>query len=61
MCRVGAKIFQAIYTARGGAMAMQCKEKPRLLHKKQMQALAAELEKTELDNLVEEVCKQAGK
>ena len=31
-----------------------------MLQKKQMQALAAELEKTEAEDLVEEVCKEVG-
>ena len=39
---------------------MQCKEKPRLLCKKQLQALAAELEKMETEDLMEEVCKHVG-
>ena len=34
-------------------MAMQCDEKPRLLQKIQIQALAAELEKAEAEDLVE--------
>ena len=45
---------------RGGAMAMQCEEKPRLLRKIQIQTVAAELEKAEAKNLVEEVCKEVG-
>ena len=40
-------------------MAMQCEEKPRLL-KLEMQTVAAELEKAEAKNLVEEVCKELG-
>ena len=38
-------------------MAMQ---KPRLLRKIQIQALAVELEKAEAEDLVEEVCKEVG-
>ena len=34
-------------------MAMQCDEKPQLLQKIQIQALAAELEKAEAEDLVE--------
>ena len=41
-------------------MAMQCEEKPRLLRKIQIQTVAAELEKAEAKNLVEEVCKEVG-
>ena len=39
-------------------MAMQCEEKPRLLRKIQVQALADELQKAEY--LMEEVCKEVG-
>ena len=39
---------------------MQCDEKPRLLRNIQIQALAAELEKTEAEDLVEKVCKEVG-
>ena len=41
-------------------MAMQCEEKLRMLRKKQLQALAAELVKMETEGLLEEVCKQVG-
>ena len=41
-------------------MAMQCEEKPQLLQKIPIQVLAAELEKTEAEDLVEEVCKEVG-
>ena len=46
---------------RGGAMVMQCDEKPRLLRNIQIQSLAVELEKTEAEDLVEEVCKEVGR
>ena len=52
-------IFHACVLAMA-EMAMHCKEKPRLLCKKQLQALAAELEKMETEDLMEEVCKQVG-
>ena len=39
-------------------MVIQCNEKPRLLPNIQIQALAVELEKTEAEDLVEEVCKE---
>ena len=39
-------------------MAMQCDKKPQLLWKVQMWVLAVELEKTEVEELVEEVCKE---
>ena len=41
-------------------MAMQYDEKPRLLQKIQIQALAAELEKAEAEDLVEELFKEVG-
>ena len=41
-------------------MVMQCTEKLQLLRNIQIQALAAELEKTEVEDLVEEVCKEVG-
>ena len=42
-------------------MVMQCDEKPRLLWNIQIQSLAVELEKTEAEDLVEEVCKEVGR
>ena len=59
MCRVGAKIFHACVLATA-EMAMQCEEKLRMLRKKQLQALAAELVKMETEGLLEEVCKHVG-
>ena len=41
-------------------MVMQCNEKPRLLRNIQIQSLAVELEMTEAEDLVEEVCKEVG-
>ena len=42
-------------------MVLQCDEKPRLLRNIQIQSLAVELEKTEAEDLVEEVCKEVGR
>ena len=42
-------------------MVMQCDEKPQLLRNIQMQSLAVELEETEVEDLVEEVCKEVGR
>ena len=43
---------------RGGTMVMQYDKKPRLLRNIQIQSLAVESEKTEVEDLVEEVCKE---
>ena len=41
-------------------MVMQCDEKPRLLQKMQIQALAAELQKAGAEDMVEELFKEVG-
>ena len=42
-------------------MVMQCDKKLRLLRNIQIQSLAVELEKTEAEDWVEEVCKEVGR
>ena len=42
-------------------MVIQYDEKPRLLQNIQIQSMAVELEKTEAEDLVEEVCKEVGR